>query len=95
MLSITGLSKTFVGKAALRDVSVDIPKGTFLGVVGRSGAGKSTLLRCINRLAEPSAGKIMWDGKDVTALKGAELRQWRANCGMVFQQFNLSGRLDV
>jgi len=95
MLSIDGLAKTFNGKAALKNVTLEIPAGAFIGVVGRSGAGKSTLLRCINRLVDPSAGRIAWNGKDVTALKGAELRKWRATCGMIFQQFNLSGRLDV
>jgi len=95
MLSLQGLSKTYNGKAALKDVSLEIASGAFIGVVGRSGAGKSTLLRCINRLVDPSIGIITWNGKDVTALKGAELRQWRATCGMIFQQFNLSGRLDV
>ncbi len=95
MLSIHGLSKTFNGKAALKNITVEIPSGIFLGVVGRSGAGKSTLLRCINRLIDPSEGNIVWEGQDVTTLKGAELRKWRATCGMIFQQFNLSGRLDV
>jgi phosphonate transport system ATP-binding protein len=95
MLAINGLSKTFNGKAALKDVSLEIPQGAFIGVVGRSGAGKSTLLRCINRLVDPSQGSIAWNGSDVTTLKGAELRQWRASCGMIFQQFNLSLRLDV
>src|SRR6201999_3536940 len=59
------------------------------------GAGKSTLLRMINRLAQPTAGKIIFDGVDVTALKGKELRKWRARSAMIFQQFNLIGRLDV
>src|SRR6201999_1268844 len=59
------------------------------------GAGKSTLLRMINRLAQPTAGKITFDGLDVTALKGRELRKWRARSAMIFQQFNLIGRLDV
>ena len=95
MLAINGLSKTFNGKAALKDVSLEIVSGAFIGVVGRSGAGKSTLLRCINRLVDPSQGNIAWNGRDVTTLQGAELRRWRATCGMIFQQFNLSSRLDV
>ncbi len=69
--------------------------GTFVGVIGRSGAGKSTMLRMINRLAEPTSGRILFDGLDVTALRGKELRQWRARSAMIFQQFNLVGRLDV
>ena len=69
--------------------------GSFVGVIGRSGAGKSTLLRMINRLADPSEGRILFEGVDVTALRGKELRQWRARSAMIFQQFNLVGRLDV
>jgi len=64
-------------------------------VIGRSGAGKSTLLRSINRLVTPTEGRILFDGIDVTALRGKELRQWRARSAMIFQQFNLVGRLDV
>lgn len=95
MLSIQDIGKSFKGKMALRNVSLEIAPGSFVGVVGRSGAGKSTLLRCINRLTDPTHGKIMWEGQDVTRLTGAELRKWRAACGMIFQQFNLSNRLDV
>jgi phosphonate transport system ATP-binding protein len=95
MLRIEGLGKSFGGKAALADVSLEIEHGSFVGVIGRSGAGKSTLLRCINRLVDPSAGRIWFDGKDVTSLRGKALRDWRSSCGMIFQQFNLAGRLDV
>jgi phosphonate transport system ATP-binding protein len=66
-----------------------------VGVIGRSGAGKSTLLRMINRLTEPSEGRILHDGRDITALRGAALRNWRTDCAMIFQQFNLVQRLDV
>ena len=66
-----------------------------VGIIGRSGAGKSTLLRLVNRLIEPSEGKIMFDGTEVTALRGRELRAWRARTAMIFQQFNLVNRLDV
>ncbi len=64
-------------------------------MIGRSGAGKSTLLRMVNRLLDVSEGGIAWNGRDVTTLKGAELRDWRMRCAMVFQQFNIIGRLDV
>jgi phosphonate transport system ATP-binding protein len=64
-------------------------------VIGRSGAGKSTLLRTINRLAPATSGRILFDDMDITALKGRELRRWRARSAMIFQQFNLIGRLDV
>ncbi len=95
MLQIQGLGKTFDGKPALQNVTLEINDGTFVGIIGRSGAGKSTLLRCINRLVNPSTGRILCDGLDVTTLSGKSLRDWRANCGMIFQQFNLAGRLDV
>lgn len=95
MLRIENLGKSFSGKAALSDVSVEIEHGSFVGVIGRSGAGKSTLLRCINRLVDPSEGRILFDGLDVTSLRGKALRDWRSSCGMIFQQFNLAGRLDV
>ena len=95
MLEITNLSRHFGSKRAVDDVTLSIEKGAFVGVIGRSGAGKSTLLRMINRLQEPSSGRIVWNGRDVTALRGAELRRWRMSCAMVFQQFNIVGRLDV
>ncbi len=95
MLIIKGVSRRFGGKLAVDDVSLAIEPGSFVGVVGRSGAGKSTLLRMINRLVEPSEGSIAFDGADVTALRGRDLRDWRARCAMIFQQFNLVGQLDV
>jgi phosphonate transport system ATP-binding protein len=95
MLAIEGLSRTFGSKAAVKDVNLTVDKGAFVGVIGRSGAGKSTLLRMINRLQEPTAGRILADGVDVTGLRGRALRDWRADCAMIFQQFNLVGRLDV
>jgi phosphonate transport system ATP-binding protein len=95
MLKIAGVTKRFGEKAAVDNVSVEIPKGAFIGVIGRSGAGKSTLLRMINRLIDTTEGSIAWNGRDVTKLRGEELNRWRASCAMVFQQFNLVGRLDV
>ena len=95
MLRIENLGKRFGGKPALSGVSAEIIDGSFVGVIGRSGAGKSTLLRCINRLVDPSEGRISFQGKDVTSLRGRALRDWRSSCGMIFQQFNLAGRLDV
>lgn len=95
MLEIRNLSRRFGSKMAVNDISLNIEKGSFVGVIGRSGAGKSTLLRMVNRLQEPSSGQILWNGRDVTALEGAELRRWRTACAMVFQQFNIVGRLDV
>jgi len=95
MLTIEGLTRRFGAKAAVDGVSLVVPPGQMVGVIGRSGAGKSTLLRMINRLTEPSAGRILWEGVDVTALRGRALRDWRTRCAMIFQQFNLVQRLDV
>ena len=95
MLVVDELTCRFGSKTAVDKASFSIEKGSFIGVIGRSGAGKSTLLRMINRLAEPSEGRIMFEGVDVTALQGKALRQWRARSAMIFQQFNLVGRLDV
>jgi ABC-type phosphate/phosphonate transport system ATPase subunit len=95
MLEIEALSRQFGARLAVADVSLRIDKGAFVGIIGRSGAGKTTLLRMINRLVEPSAGRVIFDGLDVSALRGRQLRLWRARAAMVFQQFNLIGRLDV
>ncbi|HEY2248687.1 MAG TPA: phosphonate ABC transporter ATP-binding protein [Bradyrhizobium sp.] len=95
MLVVEGLTCRFGTKAAVDNASFSIAPGGFIGVIGRSGAGKSTLLRTINRLAPPTSGRILFDGLDVTALKGPALRRWRARSAMIFQQFNLIGRLDV
>src|SRR3982075_2349241 len=95
MLEVEGLTCRFGTKAAVDNASFSIAPGSFVGVIGRSGAGKSTLLGMINRLADPSEGRILFEGVDVTALRGRNLRQWRARSAMIFQQFNLVGRLDV
>ena len=95
MLVVEGLTCRFGTKAAVDNASFSVAPGSFVGVIGRSGAGKSTLLRMINRLADPTEGRILFEGVDVTALRGKDLRQWRARSAMIFQQFNLVGRLDV
>ena len=95
MLRIEGLTRRFGTMTAVDNVSLEIDRGAFIGVIGRSGAGKSTLLRMINRLQDASSGRILCEGQDVTGLKGAALRDWRQSCAMIFQQFNLVGRLDV
>ncbi|WP_353217631.1 phosphonate ABC transporter ATP-binding protein [Sandarakinorhabdus sp.] len=95
MLEIRSLSKKFGSNVAVDNVSLQIAAGSMVGIIGRSGAGKSTLLRLINRLCEPSSGEILWHGQPVSQLNGKALGEWRARCGMVFQQFNLSPRLDV
>jgi phosphonate transport system ATP-binding protein len=95
MLEITGLTRRFGSVVAVDDVTLAVPNGQMVGIIGRSGAGKSTLLRLVNRLIEPSEGRIIFDGRDVSALRGRALRDWRTDCAMIFQQFNLVQRLDV
>ncbi len=96
MLKVEHLVKTYPnGTQALNDVSFEVRDGEFLAVIGLSGSGKSTLLRCINRLIDPTSGHILWNGVDVTAASGAELRKIRRQIGMVFQQFNLVKRSSV
>ena len=96
MLRIQNVTKTYPnGTQALKNVSFDVKEGEFLVVIGLSGSGKSTLLRCINRLIDPTAGKIFWDNTDITAASPSELRNIRRKIGMVFQQFNLVKRSSV
>jgi phosphonate transport system ATP-binding protein len=96
MLRIENLTKVYPnGTQALTDVSFEVADGEFLVIIGLSGSGKSTLLRCINRLVEPTSGKITFDGVDVTAARGGEIRKIRRQIGMIFQQFNLVKRSSV
>ena len=95
MLRLDGVVKKFGDRRAVDGISLVVPKGQLVGVIGQSGSGKSTLLRMINRLNDPSAGRIFFEGAEVTGLRGRDLRHWRARCAMIFQQFNLAGRLDV
>lgn len=74
---------------ALQPTRLNIQAGQIFGLIGHSGAGKSTLLRLINRLEEPSGGRILVDGEDVTALDAEGLRRFRQRVGMIFQHFNL------
>lgn len=95
MLELTNVTRRFGANTAVDAVTLTIPEGQMVGVIGRSGAGKSTLLRMINRLTNLSEGEIRFDGKTVSGLRGAELRNWQRDCAMIFQQFNLVPRLDV
>ncbi len=95
MLKISGVYRRFGDKTAVSDVSLEIPQGQMVGIIGRSGAGKSTLLRMINRLTNVSAGYIEYDGVRTSELRGQALRNWQRDCAMIFQQFNLVPRLDV
>jgi phosphonate transport system ATP-binding protein len=96
MLKVEHLTKIYDGGVlALEDVSFEVPDGQFLAVIGLSGSGKSTLLRCINRLIEPTDGRITWDGEDITNASQEDLRRIRRRIGMVFQHFNLVDRSKV
>ncbi len=96
MLRVEHLTKVYEnGTVALRDVSFTVEEGEFLVIIGLSGSGKSTLLRCINRLIEPTEGRIIWNDIDITALDEAGLRRVRREIGFVFQEFNLVERLPV
>jgi len=80
---------------ALDDISFTVKRGEFLVLLGLSGSGKSTLLRCINRLIEPTAGTILFDGINVTKASARQLRHLRRRMAMIFQQFNLVKRSSV
>ena len=96
MLKVEHLTKVYDdGTLALDDVSFAVEDGEFLVIIGLSGSGKSTLLRCINRLIEPTLGKVYLDDVDVTAASQEELRHIRRNIGMIFQEFNLVDRSSV
>jgi phosphonate transport system ATP-binding protein len=95
MLKLNGVSRRFGAKTAVGDVSLEIPRGQMVGIIGRSGAGKSTLLRMINRLIDVTEGEISFEGQTVSGLRGQALRYWQRDCAMIFQQFNLVPRLDV
>jgi phosphonate transport system ATP-binding protein len=96
MLLVEHLVKDYAGGTrALEDVSIEVRDGEFLVLIGLSGSGKSTLLRCINRLVEPTSGRIVLDDLDITAAQGSDLRKIRRSVGMIFQQFNLVKRSSV
>lgn len=93
---VEGLTKIFDPDVrALSDVSLTVEQGEFLVVIGLSGSGKSTLLRCINRLIDPTEGRIWLFGEETTAAEGSKLRAMRRQIGMIFQQFNLVKRHTV
>jgi phosphonate transport system ATP-binding protein len=96
LLEVKDLTKTYDNQvSALNQVNFNVADGQFLAVIGLSGSGKSTLLRCINRLVEPTAGQVIWDGVDITAASHEDLRLIRRRIGMIFQQFNLVTRSTV
>ena len=97
LLTVESLTKVYArGEVlALDDMSFSVEKGEFLVLIGLSGSGKSTLLRCVNRLIEPTAGTVTFDGVDVTQASPSELRRVRRRMAMIFQHFNLVKRSTV
>ena len=94
ILHIEHLEKHFGDHIVLRDIDLTVHRGEVISIIGPSGSGKSTLLRCINYLEEPTGGRILYEGKDVSN-KEMRLSEYRAKVGMVFQQFNLFGNMNV
>ncbi len=95
-IQLRGLVKEYKrGVPVLKGINLTIAGEGITAIIGPSGTGKSTLIRCINRLVEPTAGEILFQGVDLAKLKGAELRTARRKIGMVFQEYNLVERLTV
>jgi len=79
----------------LKGISFEVSDDDFFAIIGPSGAGKSTLIRCINRLVEPTAGEIQFNGQEITKMGRKQLRFLRRDIGMIFQEFNLINRMSV
>ena len=95
-LAVHDVKMTYpTGEEALKGVDLAMTVQEVVALLGLSGSGKSTLLRCINRLVEPTAGKVVLDGVEITGLPRRELRRMRQRMGMIFQEFNLVDRLTV
>ncbi len=96
MLRLEKLTKTYpTGDQALKAVDLEVPAGQVLALIGPSGAGKSTLIRCINRLVEPTGGKVWLGDQEITRLGSGALRRARRRMGMIFQEYALVERLTV
>jgi phosphonate transport system ATP-binding protein len=96
MLRLEKLVKTYkTGDQALKAVDLNVPEGQVMALIGPSGAGKSTLIRCINRLVEPTSGKVYLSNVELTGLSTGVLRRERRRMGMIFQEYALIERLTV
>lgn len=95
VLTLRGVAKTYGGTTALSDVSFAMRPGEVVALVGPSGAGKSTVFRCVTRLVSPDAGTVEVLGRDLAGLGGGDLRRARRDVGLIFQQFNLIGRMSA
>ena len=94
MILVENLTVRFGKLEALRGVNLCVEQGEVVGVIGPSGSGKSTLLRCLNLLATPSEGRVIFEGVDISD-RNADINRHRQRMGMVFQQFNLFNHLSV
>lgn len=94
VIELIHLEKRFGDHEVLRDINLTVHRGEVISVIGSSGSGKSTMLRCVNLLEVPSGGRILYEGKDITA-PGVRLSDYRAKVEMVFQQFNLFGNMTA
>jgi phosphonate transport system ATP-binding protein len=95
VIQIENASKRYGAALAFDGVTLQIPSGQFVAVVGRSGAGKTTLLRCLATATTVSTGHIRVGGEDLATLHGRALRAHRRRVGMIYQHFNLVKRLSV
>ena len=95
LISVEGVTKKFGSNLAVDNACFAVARPAMIGIIGRSGAGKSTFLRMMNRLTDATAGRLLFEGRDVLALSGGEKRAWQSQCAMIFQQFNLVPRMDV
>lgn len=94
MIKIENLHKRFGKLEVLKGIDINVEKGEIIAIIGPSGSGKSTFLRCINRLEEPSEGKIFIDGENILS-KETNINKIREKVGMVFQHFNLFPHMSV
>ncbi len=94
LIEVKALHKAFGKNEVLKGITTEIRKGEVVVIIGASGSGKSTFLRCLNLLEEPTGGKILFEGTDITA-KGTDINLHRRKMGMVFQQFNLFPHMTV
>lgn len=94
ILKIEGLTKNFGKNEVLKGIDLTVNKGEVVSIIGASGSGKSTFLRCLNLLEQPTSGKILYHGEDITAV-GFNVNEYRTKVGMVFQQFNLFNNMTV
>ncbi len=96
MLKLEKLEKRYpTGDLALKGIDLEVPKGQVMALIGPSGAGKSTLIRCVNRLIDPTSGRVWLDGTELTALGSRARRRARRQMGMIFQEYALVERLTV